>query len=650
MSFLPRLWKDQPGKFFCISTKSHAGSWKDHYFEKADFGDIREFLSEHKDTHDLYFCPHGFNTRNRDKDAAVLGNWYYADLDFSNPDKFDRAWPKPTIALESSPGRFVALWRCETTIKQPINRGLTYLVGADKGGWGPGKVLRIPNTYNYKYKDRPKVRILWDDGPAYTETKITKALPLADDDVDVSGKSANQIYKQFANKLSPANRRLYLAKNTGSSDRSTILHRLAHAFLEAGAEEAEVITVLKSCVWNKFKTRSNEMKHLEREVQKAMDSHFERDNSAQDGKAKFLKVRGEKPNDEEEEVDVMKKWFGKSLAELEDKEFDWIWWPFLARGEVTIMEGPPGVGKSFLTQIICGRVCDGKKIKSPMPSGLAPVQGKVAYFDMENSADKVTKPRLALSGVEHLENFYQVEAFFSIHDDEVVSEIYQAIGMLKPAVIVFDTLNSYLGGADTNHGSQAQQALNQFKMIAREFDCAVIVIRHLKKNRAGVAAVDMGAGSASIAGVARNVLTVVRHPEVEDFPGWNVMFCSKANNGPEFPDMGLTFQIQGLSGNRLKSKLVLGSWEKMDRDDVLSAPPPTKETRKGKRDEGSGAGAARLAAEAIILEKLKDGGEVAKGDIERAAAKKSVSVSDLKMAAQNMGVVMRKGMWRLETK
>lgn len=640
MGFLSRLWRDQPGKFFCISTKSHAGIWKDHYFEKAEFGEIRDFLMDHRDTHDLYFCPHGFSQRNRDKEASVLGNWYYSDLDESDPKNFDEAWPKATIAIESSPGRFVALWRCDTTINLSTNKGLTYLVQADKGGHGPGKVLRIPGTLNHKYTDRPRVRMIWDDGPTYTEAKLTKRLPAPDDEVDVSGRSAKQIFQAYYSKLSPANRRLYIAKNTGSSDRSTILHRLAHAFLEAGAEEAEIITVLKACVWNKFATRSNEMKHLEREVEKAVQSHFERDTTTKDGKAKFREVNGDD--------EPRRKFIGKSLAELVEKEFDWVWWPFIAKGEITIIEGDPGVGKSFLTQAICGKICDGEKISSPRPSGLRPIQGRVLYFDMENSADKVTKPRMSDTGIKHLENFYQVEEFFSVHDDEAMEQLYREIGEFKPTVIVFDTLNSYLGGADTNHGSAAQQAINQFKLIARQFDCAVIVIRHFKKNRTGSSAVSGGQGSASIGGGARNILSVVRHPDADEYKGWNVMFCSKNNNGDEFSDRGMTFKIEGVGKRR--SKLVMGQWEEMDRDSVLAQSTVITNAPKGAREkEDSGAGAAKRKAEEVILHFLSKGGEVEKSKILRMAEKKSISERDVVMAARNLGVVMHKGMWRLDS-
>ena len=56
------VWAEQPGKFFCISTKDGGGKWKDHFFEPSEFGTIRQFLKDNDDK-DIYFCPHGFNRR-----------------------------------------------------------------------------------------------------------------------------------------------------------------------------------------------------------------------------------------------------------------------------------------------------------------------------------------------------------------------------------------------------------------------------------------------------------------------------------------------------------------------------------------------------------------------------------------------------------
>ena len=93
------LWKRQPGKYFCISTKSPAGKWKDHFFSPDDFGSIKQFLRDHDD-HDIYFCPHGFNRRVRQKEEAVIPNLLWADLDYSDPrnEKLFKGL-KPTTAV-----------------------------------------------------------------------------------------------------------------------------------------------------------------------------------------------------------------------------------------------------------------------------------------------------------------------------------------------------------------------------------------------------------------------------------------------------------------------------------------------------------------------------------------------------------------------
>src|SRR3546814_7114824 len=84
--------------------------------------------------------------------------------------------PKPTIAIESSPGRFVGIWVLDGPMDEELNRRLTYHVGADHGGWDLTQVLRFPGTKNYKYRSQPKVRTMWKDGKEWTKKKIERYL------------------------------------------------------------------------------------------------------------------------------------------------------------------------------------------------------------------------------------------------------------------------------------------------------------------------------------------------------------------------------------------------------------------------------------------------------------------------------------------
>jgi hypothetical protein len=171
---ITRIWKQQPGKYFFLATKSVSGRWRDHSFSRSEFSQVEDFISENRDKN-IYFCPHGFTERRRLEKYAVMPNLLWADLDEADPKDIK---VKPTIAIESSPGRFVGLWFLEDTPRdKQLNRRLTYFIGADKGGWDMTQVLRVPGTTNYKYQSFPRVRTLWIDGPIYTVRRIEAKLP-----------------------------------------------------------------------------------------------------------------------------------------------------------------------------------------------------------------------------------------------------------------------------------------------------------------------------------------------------------------------------------------------------------------------------------------------------------------------------------------
>ena len=102
-------------------------------------------------TKNVYWCPHGFSKPRRKKQYAVLPALLWSDMDEAHPNlQF-----KPTIAIESSPDRYVGIWECDATVSEGLNRRLTYHIGADKGGWDLTQVLRTPGTLNYKYDPPP---------------------------------------------------------------------------------------------------------------------------------------------------------------------------------------------------------------------------------------------------------------------------------------------------------------------------------------------------------------------------------------------------------------------------------------------------------------------------------------------------------------
>lgn len=623
---ITRVWAEQPGKFFCISTKDGGGKWKDHFFAPEDFGTIRQFLRDNDDKN-IYFCPHGFNRRVRQKGEAVLPNLLWADLDFANPSKMK---PKPTIAIESSPGRFVGLWILKGQMTESLNRRLTYHLDADHGGWDLTQVLRFPGTKNYKYAAQPKVRTLWDDGPIYSIKRIEKYLPPEDPEEEGEHLSAAEVFEQYQGKLPRWVRRELLAKKiTGRADRSEMLWKLENACVEAGMSLDEAFAVIRGSAWNKFAGRRNEETQLRRELEKVVENQFRE-------KPKGADKRHRKTDEEESEGEKRPHGFLKfeNMDEVKEEEIDWIWRPHLARKEVTILEGDPGLGKSYLAQIIAGSIATGRRLISPY-KGQPKVHGPIVYFDMENNAGSVTKPRLSQNGFTDFSGMYNVvQQAFSIDDEDSLDFVYEQLERIKPSLIVFDTLNMYIGKADTHKASEVAQAFSIFMSIAKDFNCAVLVLRHLTKG--GGAAIYRGQGSMGFAGAARVVISVGVDPDDTD----TRVFAHTKNNLTKAPQ-AMSFRIE--ERDKGASEFIWGEFVNLSSQEIMDAAAEARAEGK----QGTGIQEAMEFLESTItneahpIDKLYRMGE-----------KRSISRKMLDRAASKMHIkkkIKGKGKDRVET-
>lgn len=548
---ITRLWRQQPGKYFCISTKTASGSWEDHFFTRSEFKKVPRFIDDHRGR-DLYFCPHGFSHPKRLKEHAELPNLLWSDMDEANPRDVS---PRPTIAIESSPGRYVGLWLLDKPMTESLNRRLAYSLDADKSGWDLTQVLRWPGTINYKYSSHPRTRIMWADGDSWTVRAIDKMLPAEAESQSLEETDAAAIFKKWMKKIPPwCQRELATRKYPEPGKRSEMIWKIGNALLEAGLPKDEALCLIAASVWNKFKGRRNEVEQLNREWDKVINHHF---------KASKSEVAGE--TDDE---GAPQRFAWRNMAEVEEENMEWVWYPYLARGQVSILEGDPEAGKSYLTQMIAARISCGETLPT-VDSTVPAVKGTVVYFDLENTAGTVTKKRLRWNGYDDdkLTGFYQQETPFSIDDEEALEQVYDGLEMLKPALIVFDTLNTYIGKADTSQGAQGQQAFTKFLDMASRFNCAVLVLRHLTKGSRDKA-MYRGQGNIAFVGIARVVMLVGKHPED---PSIRVMARTKGNLTRCPP--ALTYEIQDAATKkeRDKSKLIIGEFTELNAEDISSA-------------------------------------------------------------------------------
>ena len=126
---------------------------------------------------EIYQCAHLVTVRRRHKDTAAPIAAFWVDLDHDRI--HHEAVPRPSVIVQSSPGRLQAYWRLtapvNTATAEHANRLLAHRLGADASGWDATQLLRVPGTVNFKSMNisrRPQHRAcgwsqvrLWPVGP-----------------------------------------------------------------------------------------------------------------------------------------------------------------------------------------------------------------------------------------------------------------------------------------------------------------------------------------------------------------------------------------------------------------------------------------------------------------------------------------------------
>lgn len=482
IDFLIKIHQNlKPGLWICLSTKKN-NRWKDHFFKTPLSSDQLEDFFQQYDTHryDLYFCPHAFKEARRKKELAVPTKYLWSDLDNANPNIIK---PKPQIAWNSSPNRFACLWILDHTPTleetEKMNKQLAYSVGADHGGWDITQVLRIPGTRNHKYPEAPYGKLLWFREIPYKSIEITQQ-----SDID-----ASDILRKY--NLSPFTiKRTFSEAKEGS--RSEVLWKLENELIERGLNKEEVFIVIKDSPWNKFKKRETQLK---REIDKAWDTHLH------DEEDKPIKSKKKYQEEEDHHLTLL------NLDDVEPEVIEWLWYPYIPVGKLTMIEGDPGLGKSWLTMALASFISRGKAL----PYQVNPEKGPVLILSAEDGIADTIKPRL-ITLKANTKNIIAIPEPVSF-TEKGAQAVGDAIKLIKPTLVIIDPLVAYLGGKiDLHKANETREIMARLTRLAEDNHVAIVLVRHLTKGNKDKA-IYRGLGSIDLTAAVRSVLAIGRNPK-----------------------------------------------------------------------------------------------------------------------------------------
>ncbi len=197
-----------------------------------------------------------------------------------------------------------------------------------------------------------------------------------------------------------------------------------------------------------------------------------------------------------------------NLSQVESTETKWLWYPYIPRGKITLMTADPGIGKTYLGLYLTANVSAGRAFYGE--NGNRPPEN-VIYQTAEDGLSDTIKPRLELMKPDF--------ARINIIDESQSGldlcdwRIEQAMQKLKPALMIFDPLQAYLGAdVDMHRANQIRPVLARIASLAEQYDCAVVFIMHNSKMTQNKA-LHRALGSIDIPAVARSMLILAKDPQ-----------------------------------------------------------------------------------------------------------------------------------------
>ena len=253
-----------------------------------------------------------------------------------------------------------------------------------------------------------------------------------------------------------------------------------------------------------------------------------------------------------------------SMDEVPVEEVEWLWYPYIPFGKLSIIHGDGGEGKTTLILQLAALLSRGEKLPCDSTER-EPI--KVIYQTAEDGLGDTIKPRLLAGNADcsQIKVIDESEATLTMLDERIEKAIVET----GARALILDPVQAYIGAkVDMNRANEVRAVLSQLGRIAGQYRCAIILVGHLNKAQ-GNKSNYRGLGSIDFQATARSVLIVGR---LKDNPQIRVMVQDKSSLAPEGEP--IAFELGKENGFRW-----LGHYD-ISVDDLLCGIPKEKKSEQ----------------------------------------------------------------------
>ena len=296
------------------------------------------------------------------------------------------------------------------------------------------------------------------------------------------------------------------------------------------------------------------------------------------------------------------------MSEVQQTEVEWLWYPYIPFGKLTIIQGNPGEGKTFFAMQLAA-ACTNRKFL-PQMEPFEPFN--IIFQTAEDGLGDMVKPRL-LSAEADLERVLVIDDAdnpLTLADERIENAIRENNARL----VIIDPLQAFLGAnVDMNRANEVRPIFRRLADVAPATNCAIVMIGHLNK-AAGSQSTYRGLGSIDITAVVRSLLFIGK---VRTDPTTRVIVHEKSSLAP--PGQSLAFSL----GDE-KGFCWIGAYD-ISAEDLLAG------------GEGSKAELKQEQAAKLIEQFLSEGRKVSIAEINKEAVERGISERTVRLARNSMG-------------
>ena len=296
------------------------------------------------------------------------------------------------------------------------------------------------------------------------------------------------------------------------------------------------------------------------------------------------------------------------MADVELTSVDWLWFPYIPFGKLTIIQGNPGEGKTYFAMRLAA-ACTNRK---PLPGMEALEPFNIIYQTAEDGLGDTVKPRL-------MEADADLEKVLVIDDRDTPltladERIARAIRENNARLVIIDPVQAFLGAdVDMNRANEVRPIFRSLGDIAQATGCAIVLIGHLNK-AAGTQSTYRGLGSIDITAAVRSLLFIGK---LKDSPTTRVLIHEKSSLAP--PGQSLAFSLGDEKGFEW-----IGAYD-ITADELLAGTDTAKTESK------------TAQAQMLILELLADGKRMPSAELEKAVNERGISSRTMRTAKSRIG-------------